>query len=50
MKRWMLVLLMALLGVSYAGGCTVDADDDDDELEIKADTEGDEKSIKIDKD
>ena len=48
MKRWMMVLLVALFGMPLAG-CHVDSDDDDD-VELKVDAEGSEKSVKIDKD
>jgi len=49
MKRWMLVMLLAISGMQMAG-CHRDRDDDDDDLELKVDTKGDKKSIEIDND
>ncbi len=49
MKRgWMLVLLLPLF-VAPMTGCRVE-DDDDDDVELKVDTEGPRKGVKIDTD
>ena len=48
-KRWLLVLLVALMG-GVPVGCSVDADDDDDDVELKVDNEGDERGVTIDSD
>ena len=48
-RGWMLMLVLSLNALPALSGCHVDADDDDD-VEIKADTKGDTKSIKIDRD
>lgn len=45
MKRWMILLAVISLGLPVAG-CRVEEDDDD--VELKVDTEGENKSIKID--
>ena len=50
MKRgWMLVLLMSLFAVAPMTGCRVEEEDDDD-LELKVDTEGRERGVSIDTD
>jgi hypothetical protein len=50
MKRgWILVLLLSMFALAPAGGCRVDADDDDD-LDVKVDTEGRNKGLKVDTD
>ena len=48
-KRWMLVLLVALMGLPALSGCKVEEEDDDD-VELKVDTKGDRKGVEIDAD
>ena len=50
MKRgWILFLLISVFALAPTMGCRVDADDDD-ELDVKVDTEGRNKGLKVDTD
>jgi hypothetical protein len=48
-RGWLLLLVLSLNALPALSGCHVDADDDD-KVEIKADTKGAHKGVTIDKD
>lgn len=51
MKReWLLALLLPLLVVSFNAGCRVEADDDDDDLQMEVDTRGERGRLEVDTD
>ena len=50
MKRgWTLFLLLSVFALAPTTGCRVEADDDDD-LDVKVDTEGHNKGLTVDTD